>query len=125
MYSSNELTQYGNARAPAIPPSSGGAAVLSNLASGAFGMLSGGGLPAIQGALDLAKDGSTTQTADSGRNAVYSGSKVFNTPAGGDGLTANSFWQSTIRSAANGGSMVWILAGAVVLGVVYFISRRK
>lgn len=123
-YSSN-LTQYGNARAPAGDPLQGGAAVLSNISNAAFGMLSGGGLPAIQSALDVAKEGTTTQTADSGRGSVSTGAKVFNTPAGGDGLAANSFWQSTLRTTANGGVMIWILAAAVVGGVLYFVAKRS
>lgn len=119
------LTQYGGARAPAVNPQSGGAAVFSSIASGAFGMLTAGGVPAIQAAMDVAKDGTTTQTASGGTNSNSIGGKVFGTPAGSDGIAANSFWQSTVRNSADGGVTVILLAVLVVAGVWYFIARKR
>ncbi len=121
----NTQTQYGEARAPAVSPSNGGASVLSNISSAAFGMLSAGGIPAIQAAMDVAKDGTTTQTAGGGTNSNSIGSKVFNSPGAGDGMAANSFWQSTVKNSANGGVMMILLAVAVVAGVWYFIARKR
>jgi hypothetical protein len=118
------LTQYGGARAPAVEPQSGGAAVFSNMASGAFGMLTAGGLPAIQAAMDVAKEGTTTQTAGGGTNTNSFGSKVFNAPGAGDGMAANSFWQATVKQSANGSTMI-LLAVLVVAGAWYFIARKR
>jgi hypothetical protein len=94
------------------------------MASGAFGMLSAGGIPAIQAAMDVAKEGTTSQTAGGGTNSNSIGSKVFNTPAGGDGISANAFWQSTVKNSGNGSVMIILLAVVAIAGVWFFARKR-
>lgn len=122
MFTSTQ-TQYDGARAPAVA-GNGGASVLSNLASGAFGMLSAGGIPAISAAMDVAKEGTTTQTAGGGTNSQSTGSKSFGTPAGGDGIAANSFWQSTVKNTGSGSFNLYMIFGLVAL-VAWLALRRK
>lgn len=114
-------TQYGGARSPAVS-GNGGANVLSNLASGAFGMLSGGGPAAIQAALDVARDGSSTQAPVS--TATQStGSKVFNLSQSGTALNSNPFWANMFAPA--GGSILLVGLFAVAAFVLLWKFAKR
>lgn len=114
--------QYGGNRAPAVAPTNGGASVLSNMASGAFGMLTAGGLPAIQAAMDVAKDQPTQQNPTSTNNQS-TGSKVFNLAPAGNAMQNNPFWVSQM----GGGSsmpMVLLIGIFAIIGLIVWRSAK-
>lgn len=115
--------QYGGQLAEGAT-NAGGTALLSNLASGAFGMLSGGGTVAIQAALEASKDTPTTQAPSSSQGSQSTGSKVFNLGPASNAMANNPYWQQVTGTGGSG--MLLPILLLVGLGIAaFFILRRK